>query len=182
MVAFGVSAALAMLPFSEHWRAGWVFQAAPITSPGIVFAGTKKMFLMHYFLPMFVGLWLFFAVHWQNPSHAIVHCGIGLAYMSFVFHAASAMTPARYPFSIEPQLGGMQSRLLAMLLAIMTMTLFYGFLARWAYGRIDMTAYLAIATALAAWLMGRYSQWVIDRRLTARRLPVARPALPTIAR
>ena len=178
MVAFSVSTGLALLPFNDCWKAGWVFRAAPIGLPGAILDGAKKMFLIQYFLPLCLGLWVFFAVRWWDPWHALIHCGMGLAYTSCVLHVASAMALDDYPFCAEPQRGGMQARMLRMLLVIMGGTIVYGFLLYAAYLRPDTTALMVGATVLASWVAGRRSRKIIDRRMNRSRLPAAREAVP----
>ncbi len=56
--------ALAELPFSDDFRAAWVYHASPISRPGIILSGMLKAVAVRWFLPVFLLLSLFVIVVW----------------------------------------------------------------------------------------------------------------------
>jgi hypothetical protein len=62
-----------LLRFSEQWEAGWVFAVAPGASMADMARALQRAVLLAVVLPAWAGTWLFFALLWGSPAHALFH-------------------------------------------------------------------------------------------------------------
>ena len=100
MLGFSV---LSLLPYSDEYRAGWVFDVAPVADRGRILAGVKKAVLVFFYpVPLLLNLGLF-AWHWPWAD-ALCHAAYGLI-AGWLSLQAYALALSDLPFSQPPVKG-----------------------------------------------------------------------------
>ena len=101
--------------YADDWKASWIFQAAPVSSPGQLFYGLKLAVYMRALCPFLGLLFIVYAVQF-NPLHALqlVLMFAGFGYLSL---AMASLLAKDYPFS-RPRQRGDRSRTFAAMLII----------------------------------------------------------------
>jgi hypothetical protein len=146
------------LQHSEHWRAAWIFRAAPADPARLVLA--MKNFVAVFFIGGYaLAIGTIWAFAYDQVWHAVVHTAVIAAGAHMLLQAVVALSPA-LPFSKEPTRAGQSGRLTALFFVAMMGAVIVPPLLPFAYARPA-----AFAALVAAILAGTY---VLERRLHRR--------------
>jgi hypothetical protein len=97
------------LLYSEHWRAAWIFRAAPADPARLVIA--MKNFVAVFFIGGYaLALGAVWAFAYEKVWHAAVHAAVVAAGAHMLLQTVAAFTPA-VPFSKEPARAAQSGRL-----------------------------------------------------------------------
>lgn len=94
-----------LLPQSSHWRAGWIFHAAPLRRFDMFYSGVLWGLAYGILLPCISAMALALLVAWRDPLHVAAHLAppVGVCLVVVAIPAFFGVEP---PFSCEPQRHG----------------------------------------------------------------------------
>ncbi|MBN2414359.1 hypothetical protein JXO52_00880 [bacterium] len=101
--------------YADDWKAAWIFQAAPLSSPGQLFYGLKLAVYLRALCPFLALLFIVYALNF-GPIHAgmLVLMFAGLGHLSL---SLASLLAGDFPFS-KPRVRGDRTRTLTALLII----------------------------------------------------------------
>jgi ABC-2 type transport system permease protein len=85
---------------SDYFKAGWVFNAAPINKPGLILLGSWKAVLASFFVPIYGVISVFVVLIWK--TNGIDDLIFGLAANIFVTLITIIVSSKHFPLSLEP--------------------------------------------------------------------------------
>ena len=85
---------------SDYFKAGWVFNAAPINEPGLVLLGSWKAVLASFFVPIYGVITVFVVLIWK--TNGVDDLIFGLVANIFVTLITIIVSSKHFPLSLEP--------------------------------------------------------------------------------
>jgi hypothetical protein len=85
---------------SDDFKAGWVFNSAPINKPGLILLGSWKAVLASFFVPIYGVISVFVLLIWKTSG--VDDLIFGLAANIFVTLIALIVSSKHFPLSLEP--------------------------------------------------------------------------------
>ena len=107
-----------LLPYSDEYAGGWLFQVAPVVNTAAILKAVRKAILLFLFLPLLVLEGVLFSFFWP-PLHAFELGLYGMLIGSIIFQVALFQFRG-FPFSRKPEKGA-QSRQFTIVLMMFSM-------------------------------------------------------------
>ncbi len=85
---------------SDEFKAGWVFNSAPINKPGLILLGSWKAVLASFFIPIYGVITVFVVLIWK--ANGVDDLIFGLVANIFVTLITILVSSKHFPVSIEP--------------------------------------------------------------------------------
>lgn len=90
-------AAIGNVANTNHYKAAWMYNIAPLSQPGLVISGMMKAILIHFMLPIVVLMVIFALV--SNTHILLLHIATAFAIQIVVFYSTFFTQNAELPFS-----------------------------------------------------------------------------------
>jgi len=94
--------ALHEIPYSDDFKASWVYFSIPLEKPGEILSGTLKAIFVQLFLPAYVVLSIFILFIWKTA--AVDDLFFGLLNNIVMLYLLAMISERRLPFSSEPNM------------------------------------------------------------------------------
>jgi ABC-2 type transport system permease protein len=95
-----VQTIMTQVSISDDFKAGWVFNSAPINKPGLILLGSWKAVLASFFVPIYCVISVFVLLIWK--TNGVDDLIFGLAANIFVTLIALIVSSKNFPLSLEP--------------------------------------------------------------------------------
>ncbi len=112
-----IQVALYEIPYSDDFKASWIYFSAPINTPGEILSGTLKAIFIKLFLPAFMLISLFVIVVWGASGLDDIAFGILNNYLMLLLLAA--ISKRQLPLSMAPNVRGQAGNLMRGILIFM---------------------------------------------------------------
>jgi len=94
--------ALHEIPYSDDFKASWVYFSIPLEKPGEILSGTLKAIFVQLFLPAYVVLSIFILFVWKAAT--VDDLFFGLLNNIIMLYMLAMISERRLPFSSEPNM------------------------------------------------------------------------------
>ncbi|MCK7556837.1 hypothetical protein MKQ70_18160 [Chitinophaga sedimenti] len=147
---FAFITAIAQLGYSSKFKAGWVYYAAPLQSPGQILAGALKALMVKFFLPYYLLITAF--VLWIWGIKAVPDLLLGLLNIIVLCVVFAFIFLRKLPFSMEQNVQQSGGRILLSIVGILVSMAFGAahFLVR---NSLPLKGIFVVLSAALLWLI-----------------------------
>lgn len=145
-----VSGALMQLPYSDKYRASWLFQVVPVQNPGLLISGAVKSILVTFFLPLALSI-IAFGLVLQGPA-ILPNLILGCINVLVIESILALILVKNLPFSVAQE-GAAKGNTFIRSMLFMIFPVGFGFL-HYAMSGFPAVIYLLIlVSAVVPWLV-----------------------------
>ena len=131
--------------FSDEHKAAWIFQAAPITSPGKILTGTLKAILVRFFVPVYTVATIVILLIWRE--RAIPDLFFGALASVLLMFSIFLLSHKNLPLSLEPSARNQGSSFVRTIFSLLVIGLLG--IGHYFLSKIDLIIWLACPVLLA---------------------------------
>ena len=104
------------IPYTDDFKASWIYYSAPLNLPGEILAGTIKAICLRLFFPSFIAIGAFVLLIW---GYKVIDDIVIALFNNFIMMLMVAMMNKRYmPLSMAPDLKAQSGNLMRSILTM----------------------------------------------------------------